>query len=80
MIQNNLEQIMKQKGMTTRELAKVTGETEHTIYLIKKGKTAGIKFDTWVNIHNALKLSDKEQLFVFKSWYNIIVFFAPINS
>lgn len=46
----NLDQVLKKKNMTSKELAGRIGITEANLSILKTGKAKGIRFNTLANI------------------------------
>ena len=45
-IQINLEEILKKRGITSKELAQKIGITEANLSILRSGKAKGVRFDT----------------------------------
>ncbi|MBR4079434.1 MAG: helix-turn-helix transcriptional regulator [Christensenellaceae bacterium] len=45
-IRVHLEEILKQRGMTSKELCKMVGITEANLSILRSGKAKGIRFGT----------------------------------
>lgn len=46
MIQVHLEDILKKRGMTSKELCKLVGITEANLSILRSGKAKGVRFVT----------------------------------
>lgn len=45
-IQVNLEEILKERGMTSKELCALVGITEANMSILRSGKAKGVRFNT----------------------------------
>lgn len=45
-IQIHLDEILKQRGMTSKELCKLVGITEANLSILRSGKAKGVRFHT----------------------------------
>lgn len=45
-IQVHLEDVLKKKQMTSKELAKIIGITEANLSILRSGKAKGVRFET----------------------------------
>ena len=45
-IQVNLEEILKERGMTSKELCALVGITEANMSILRSGKAKGVRFST----------------------------------
>lgn len=46
MIEVNLKRVLKEKGMTSKDLAQKVGITEANLSILKTGKAKGVRFET----------------------------------
>lgn len=49
-IKVNLDRILKDRGITSKELAERVGITEANLSILKTGKAKGIRFNTLISI------------------------------
>ena len=54
MIKIELERILKERSMTSKELAEIIGITEANLSILRSGKAKAIRFETLEKICNAL--------------------------
>ncbi|MGT2756873.1 helix-turn-helix domain-containing protein [Streptococcus ovuberis] len=54
-IKINLDKILKDRQVTSKELAEKIGITEANLSILKTGKAKGIRFNTLINICRVLK-------------------------
>ena len=45
-IQIHLDEILKQRGMTSKQLCKLVGITEANLSILRSGKAKGVRFNT----------------------------------
>lgn len=50
MIRVNLDKVLKDRQMTSKDLAEQVGITEANLSILKTGKAKGIRFNTLMNI------------------------------
>lgn len=60
MVNNNLSEIRKAKGLTQKELAKKSGVSRVTIANIERGAVTNLKISTMLSLANALGVTVEE--------------------
>lgn len=63
MVNNNLSEVRKDKGLTQEELAEKSGISRVTIANIERGAVTNLKISTMLNLANALN-STVEEIFL----------------
>jgi putative transcriptional regulator len=58
-----LDEVLKQKGMTAKELCALIGITEANMSILRSGKAKAIRFDTLNKLCFYLKCEPKDILF-----------------
>lgn len=54
MIRVNLDKVLKDRQMTSKDLAEQIGITEANLSILKTGKAKGIRFNTLMSIYSIL--------------------------